>query len=54
MFNIFKTNKAQTNDDVSAQSNELENAVKNNSKQKGEKKKIHGEDGVCCGGCGGK
>ena len=31
MFNIFKTNKAQANDDVSAQSTEFENAVKNNS-----------------------
>ncbi|TWX72032.1 CCGSCS motif protein [Colwellia demingiae] len=54
MFNIFKTNKEQTNDDVSAQSNELESAVKNNSNEEGENKKVHGEDGVCCGGCGGE
>lgn len=54
MFNIFKANKAQTNDDVSAHSNEFESAVKSNSKEEGEKKKVHGEDGVCCGGCGGE
>ncbi|PKH88083.1 MULTISPECIES: CCGSCS motif protein [Colwellia] len=54
MFNIFKTNKAQTNDNVSAQSNEHDNAVKNNSTEEEENKKVHGEDGVCCGGCGGE
>jgi CCGSCS motif protein len=54
MFNIFKTNKAQANDDVSAQSTEFENAVKSNSSKGQENKKVHGEDGVCCGGCGGE
>ena len=54
MFNIFNKNKEQSTDEVTAQSNEFENAVKGNSNEESENKKIHGQDGVCCGSCGGE
>ena len=52
MFNFFNKTKTQNEANTqqkSAVTEKLENA--DNTKQ--EKKPVHGEDGVCCGGCGG-
>ena len=50
MFNLFK-NAAETNKAAEEKTNAV--AAKNNQQQ-AEKKPVHGEDGVCCGGCGGQ
>mgnify|MGYP000262367312 CR=1 FL=1 len=51
MFKFFNANKAQSTADVAKQSNAHENDAKQAPE---EKKKVHGEDGVCCGSCGGE
>lgn len=54
MFNIFKkSKKEQANDDVAVVSNRPENAVEENQQVEAPRK-VHGEDGVCCGSCGGQ
>jgi CCGSCS motif protein len=54
MFNIFKKNNQQATSEVAKKSDQLDNAVDEQSNIESEKEKIHGKDGVCCGGCGGE
>ncbi len=59
MFNIFKTNSEKTNSEKNNNSanthrDSVLQEAKNNAPAKEENKKVHGEDGVCCGGCGGQ
>ncbi len=52
MFNFIKTaDKEQTSD--SSVLSQKSNAVDEYTPAQ-ESKKVHGEDGVCCGGCGGE
>ncbi|WDE11399.1 CCGSCS motif protein [Thalassomonas haliotis] len=54
MFNIFKkSNKELVNDDVALVSNRTENAVEENQEVEAPRQ-VHGENGVCCGSCGGQ
>ena len=54
MFNFFKSTKTPKNSETSKESNLYENAGTDSQQQEGEKKKVHGQDGVCCGSCGGE
>jgi len=55
MLNFFKSQKLNTSDRKTDQ-NQLpqDQTVKSENKTLAEEKKVHGEDGVCCGGCGGQ
>ncbi|WP_281561439.1 CCGSCS motif protein [Thalassomonas sp. RHCl1] len=54
MFNIFKkSKKEQASDDMAVVSNQAENTVEENLEAE-EPRKVHGENGVCCGSCGGQ
>ncbi len=54
MFNIFKKSTEQTsNEEASSKPDQFKSAVDANTPIP-EKKKVHGEDGVCCGSCGGE
>lgn len=54
MFNIFKKNNQQASNEVTDKSDQFKNVVDEKSKVENEKEKVHGKDGVCCGGCGGE
>ena len=54
MFNLFKKKTEQTSSDTAATPSQFKNAADNNSVIEPEKKKTHGQDGVCCGSCGGE
>ena len=54
MFNIFKkSKKEQANGDMELVSKQAENTVEEGQEAE-EPRKVHGENGVCCGGCGGQ
>lgn len=50
MFNLFKN--AAENTETAEEKSAAVNPE--NAEQQAEKKPVHGEDGVCCGGCGGQ
>lgn len=54
MLNIFKKNTEQVTSNETVQSGEQENIGNENLANENEKKKVHGQDGVCCGSCGGE
>ena len=54
MFNIFKNTSEKTNNTASTHRDSVLQEAKNNDSASEENKKVHGEDGVCCGGCGGQ
>lgn len=55
MFNLFKKDPKQAaNNTETAKSEQFKDAADTNSAPTTEKKKVHGEDGVCCGSCGGE
>lgn len=54
MFKFFNATKEDTSSEVENQSAQHENETNGTNQTSGEKKKVHGEDGVCCGGCGGE
>ena len=54
MLNIFKKNNEQPTHNEAVQSGEQKNIANENSTNESEKKNIHGQDGVCCGSCGGE
>jgi len=55
MLNFFKSQKLNASDRKTDQNQVLQDqAVKSENKTSAEEKKVHGEDGVCCGGCGGQ
>lgn len=53
MFNFNKT-KEQSSDQATDKSTQYENSATEAKQEQGEKKKVHVQDGVCCGGCGGE
>jgi len=53
MFN-FKKTKEQATDQVNEESNQFENAVIKTNQEEEENKKVHGQNDVCCGSCGGE
>jgi CCGSCS motif protein len=55
MFKFFKeATKESNNDETEVDLEHAKNAGVDNSEVQAESKKVHGEDGVCCGGCGGE
>lgn len=54
MFNFFKKNTEQASNKETPQPEQFTNADNADSAVKTEKKKVHGQDGVCCGSCGGE
>lgn len=54
MFNIFKSNSKKTNVSTNTQEALVLQETQKNEQNNSENKKNHGEDDVCCGGCGGQ
>lgn len=57
MFKFFKaahTTNEESTSEVAKKSAPHENESSDTSLAVGEKKKVHGEEGVCCGSCGGE
>lgn len=51
MFNLFKLADKQVEKEPANDVNQLDHAA---VEQDVEQAKVHGQDGVCCGGCGGE
>lgn len=54
MFKFFNATKEESISEVANQSAPHENEINDTNETAEEKKKVHGEDGVCCGSCGGE
>lgn len=54
MFKLFKKDAEKTNHSAVVKEKTEMKKTHNNVDAGEEKKKVHGEDGVCCGGCGGQ
>ncbi|GHF79031.1 CCGSCS motif protein [Thalassotalea marina] len=54
MFNLFNSSKDENKPAIDQESlpPNVEHQVENDNEDKG--KPVHGEDGACCGGCGGQ
>ncbi len=54
MFNFLKKNTEQASSKETTIPEQFTNAANAESAEETEKRKVHGQDGVCCGSCGGE
>ena len=54
MFNFFNVAKDQNEMGLEQGNSTITDKYEKVEDEKTKKKSVHGEDGVCCGGCGGQ
>lgn len=54
MFNFFNVAKDQNELGIEQENPTISDKHKQVENEKTKEKAVHGEDGVCCGGCGGQ